>query len=126
MTTFCPRRVTILVMPPRIGPKTPVRVFLQEWREHHGLTQEQLGGRISTPVDKGTVSRWETAEPGRLTAGVIAAFAEALGRHVTEMYRLPPADDEPVSLDVLAAGLSREQRNRAVGFVEGLKGRKAS
>lgn len=126
MTTFCPRRVTILVMPARIYPRRPVPVFLKEWREYIDLTLDEVGGRFHPPVSKSTVFRWEEAKPGEIRIGVIAAYAEALGRHVTEMFRLPPADNEPASLDVAAASLTREQRNRAVGFIEGMKGRKAS
>lgn len=90
------------------------------------MTQEQLGLRISPPVDKGTVSRWEAALPGRLTLGVIAAFAEAVGRHPRDMYSPPPTADAPPSLDELAAPLSERERGRVVGYIEGLKGRKAS
>lgn len=104
-------------MPPRIGPRRPVRVFLAEWREFVGLSQEALGHRIHPPVEKGTVSRWETAAPGKLTLGVISAYAEALGRETTEMYRLP-ADP---SLDAMVAGLDAESKGRAIGYVEGLK-----
>lgn len=115
--------VTILVMPPRIGPKTPVRVYLALWREHHGLTQEQLGNRIKPPVDKPTVSRWENAPPGRLTLGVIAAYAEALGRDAPEMYRRPA---EGPSLDAMASNLSDDLRARAADVIVSLGGRKAS
>ena len=90
-------------MPARIGPRKPVRVFLALWREYVGITQEVLGGRISPPVDKGTVSRWETAPAGRLTTGVVAAFAEALDRDPRDMYRMPPPKDE----DALVAELER-------------------
>ena len=128
MTQFRPRRVTILVMPPRIGPRRPVRVYLQLWREREGLTLEQLGGRIEPPVAKGTVDRWEGAKPGGLTLGVIAAFAEALGRPVEDMYRVPPPKgvDPPPSLDDIVADLDPETKARAIGYIEGLTGRKAS
>lgn len=110
-------------MPARIGPKRPVRVYLALWRESEGLTQEQVGGRISPPVDKGTVSRWETAGPGKLTLGVIAAYAEALGRHVSEMYRRP---DQGLSLDAMAAELDPEMRQQAANIIAAMAGRKAS
>lgn len=110
-------------MPPRIGPKRPIRVYLSLWRERDGLTQEQVGNRIKPPVDKGTVSKWENAKPGYLTLGVIAAYAEALGRHPTEMYRRPA---EGPSLDAMAAELDQESRGRAIGYLEGLIGRKVS
>lgn len=111
-----------MVMPPRIGPRKPVRVYLALWREKDGLTQEQVGNRIKPPVDKATVSRWENALPGRLTLGVIAAYAEALGRHAADMYRRPA---EGPSLDAMAAELDEDLRNRAVDVINALRGRKA-
>jgi transcriptional regulator with XRE-family HTH domain len=108
-------------MPPRIGPKRPIRVFLTLHREAKTLTQEQVGNRIKPTVDKGTVSRWENAPPGRLSLGVIAAYAEALGIHPTELYR-PPGE---TSLDAMAAKLSDEDRGRAIGYLESLTTRKA-
>lgn len=101
-------------------------MFLREWREKHELSLEELGGRIVPPVAKSTVQRWEKAGPGRLTLGVIAAYAEALGRPTTDMYRLPPAGDEPPSLDAMVADLDDADRGRAFGYVEGLRDRKAS
>jgi len=118
LTTFLPQAVTIVVMPRRIRPKTPVRVYLQLWRESKNLTQEQVGNRITPPVDKGTVSRWETAAPGRISTGVIAAYAEAIGQHVRDMYGKP--DDGP-SLDAIAADLTRELREQAVNVVTALR-----
>lgn len=109
-------------MPPRIGPKRPVRLYLGLWRESEGLTQEQLGGRIHPPVDKGTVSRWEKAPPGKLSTGVIAAYAEAVGRHVTDMYRRPA--DGP-SLDAMADQLDADLREQAVNVITALSRRKA-
>lgn len=119
MTIFRPWRVTILVMPARIGPRRPVRVYLALWREKEGLTQTQVGLRIKPPVDKGTVSRWEAAAPGRLTLGVIAAYAEALGRSPSDMYRRP--EDGP-SLDAMAAELDADLRKRAEDAITALQG----
>lgn len=126
MTIFAPRRVTILVMPPRIGPRRPVHVFLALWRDKAGLTQEQLGLRFKPPVDKGTVSRWENAKAGKLTLGVIAAYAEALGKKAHEMYFPPPkeGEDEEPSLDDRAAELSNEMRQHVADMIESLKGRR--
>lgn len=125
LTRFDLAAVTIFAMPPRIGPRKPVRVFLKEWREAQRpeLTQEQLGLRIDPPVDKGTVSRWESAGPGKLTLGVIAAYAEALERNVADMYR--PPQDGP-SLDAMAAGLDKEDRAVVEGTLARLARRRAS
>jgi transcriptional regulator with XRE-family HTH domain len=109
-------------MPPRIGPRKPVRVYLMLWRKKVGITQEVLGNRIKPAVDKATVSRWESAKPGKLTLGVIAAYAEALDRKVYEMYWMP---HQTPSLDALAADLDPDLRQRAADVIESLKGRKA-
>lgn len=99
-------------MPPRIGPRKPVRVFLRLWREHYGLSQEQLGQRISPPVEKGVVSKWEkNGLAGALPLGVVAAFAEALGRETVDMYRLPPKGAERPSLDLLADNVDPATRD---------------
>lgn len=95
-------------------------MYLRLWREHDRKTLEQIGDRINPPVAKGTVSRWEEAPPGKLTPGVVAAYAEALGRHFLEMYRKP---DEGPSLDVIAAPLDEKMRGQVIGYIEGLKKR---
>jgi transcriptional regulator with XRE-family HTH domain len=79
-------------MPPRIGPRKPVRVFLAEWREYIGVSQQDLGNRFDPPVAKGTISRWES-KPSTVSLGVVSAYAEALGPkvRVIDLYRLPPA-----------------------------------
>jgi hypothetical protein len=113
-------RVTIMVMPPRIGPKRPIRFFLAEHREHSSptLTQETIGNRIRPAVDKGTVSRWEkAARTGRLPTGVVAAYAEALGKTFGDMLRPPDAGP---SLDSLVDKLAPEDRGRVIGYVEGI------
>ena len=83
------RSVTIPVMTIRISPLRPVHVYLKDWREHLGLTQQQVGDRIPPHgVDKATVSRWETARRTP-SLNVIAAFAEALGIPIGDLYRKP-------------------------------------
>lgn len=109
-------------MPPRIGPKRPVRVYLALHREAAGLTQEQVGNRIHPNVDKGTVSRWENAPPGKLTLGVIAAYAEALGKHPGEMYDHPRSGP---SLDAMAKGLDQGQMAAVFDVIAAMKSRKA-
>lgn len=101
-----PWRVTILVMPPRIGPRTPARVFLAEWRDHYGVSQEALGLRFDPPVDKGTISRWE-AIPKGLSIHVVQAYAEALDPDLdwTMLGRLPPKDGPKDDLAAVAGHL---------------------
>jgi transcriptional regulator with XRE-family HTH domain len=105
-------------MPARIAPRKPVKIFLREWREHLGLTQDRLGDRIGADgVDKGTISRWESAD--RIpTSDVMAAYAEALGIPVTYLYRMPATGH---SLDELAADLSPQDIQKIVRAIEKLK-----
>lgn len=110
-------------MPARIGPKTPQRIYLREWREAADLTQTELGLRISPPVDKGTVSRWENSRPGLLHLGVIEAFAEALGRKPGDMYLHP---DHGPSLDAIAGDLEPDLREKAVDLIATLAKKRAS
>jgi transcriptional regulator with XRE-family HTH domain len=88
-----------------------MRVFLREWREYLGLTQEQIAERIG--ITKGTVSRMETKdrEPN---LGYLAAFAEAIDREVGELFRSP---DVPTR-DELLRGYSNEELTAALQLVE--------
>jgi transcriptional regulator with XRE-family HTH domain len=112
----------------RIGPKRPRRIFLQEWREFRGLTQEQLGERLEPPVANMTVSRWERATRGgsgqvaQMNAGVLAAVAEALDIEPQDLYRHP---NQP-SADEMLRGSSESVQNQAFRVIEALVGKKAA
>lgn len=112
--------VTIPVMPPRIRPKRPIRVYFALWREQAHLSQERLGQRFKPPVAKGTVSKWENAKPGSLTTGLVEAYAEALGREWRDMYRRP--EDGP-SLDALADDLNAESHKAVADMIIALRRR---
>ncbi len=91
---------------PRIGPKKPQRLWLAEWREYKGLTQEQLAGRLG--VDKATVSRWEGGKRG-VNLNVLAAISEALGEPQGAIQGPPPVktpSDPPDQASALAAELA--------------------
>lgn len=93
------------------------------------MTQQQVGDKIGPEgVSKGTVSRWESYEPGdaNLTLGVIAAYAEALNRPIIDMYRMPPPEDEGPSLDALASGLDKEDREALAATISRMTHRRAS
>ena len=98
----------------RIGPKKPrQRAHLRAWREHFGLSGEQLADRIGTT--KATISRYETgkrAYPG----GFLAAVAEALAINEADLFRLP---DNP-SLDEMVKNAPESVRKRIVAVVEAL------
>lgn len=73
-------------MPPRIYPRRQRRIYLAEWREKRGLTQEVLANRLGT-TDV-TVSRWETGK-ALLNTNVMAAIAEALAIEPEDLYHDP-------------------------------------
>jgi transcriptional regulator with XRE-family HTH domain len=97
-------------MPARIYPKRQPKLYLAEWRESLGLTQQQLGDRLAT--SDVTVSRWETGKR-RPDNNALAAICEALGIPLTAIYRHP---DTP-SADELLAGQPPEVWNQAIAAV---------
>ena len=115
-------------MAPRIQPKTPIRLYLTEWREHlqhtvshEQFTQEAVGARMGINGVKSTY-RWElwTREPNHNDArqpdfNTLAAFAEALGIRPIDLLRLP---DDFESLDALAAGAEPRMRERLIRVVK--------
>lgn len=88
-------------MPPRIGPKRPFRLYIAEWREDKGLTQQQLGDRLGT--SDVTVSRWETGKR-KPDLDAQAAIAEALNISPGDLYRHP----EQPSADALLRGQPKD------------------
>lgn len=101
-------------MPTRIFPKRRPRLYLAEWREHVGLTQKQVGGRLGT--SDVTISRWETGE--RLPdLNAQAAFAEALGVHLEDLYRHPSQE----SADALLRGQPSDVREQAIKVIKALR-----
>lgn len=100
----------------RIGPKNRnrMRVFLREWREYLGYTQERIAERIGTT--KGTVSRMEvsTREPN---LGYLAAFAEAIDRDVAELFHDP---ERPTPAELLR-GADPTELQAALDLIRSLK-----
>jgi transcriptional regulator with XRE-family HTH domain len=78
-------------MPVKIGPRKPRKIFLAEYREARGLTQEQLAARLETTAM--TVSRWERRATA-VSTDTLEAIAEALGGNLQaeDLYHHP---DQP-------------------------------
>lgn len=88
-------------MPVRIGPKSGVRrrIFLAEWRENRGLTQEQLANRLETSGM--TISRWELGKV-LMNTDAMQAVAEALGIEPEDLWHHP---DKPTPNQLLRGQL---------------------
>lgn len=101
-------------MPPRIGPRKQMRLFLAEWREDRGLTQEQLAGRLGT--SHVTISRWETRKRQPDLAAQ-EAIAEALGIEAVDLRRHP---DQP-SADALLRDQPPEVVEQAMRLIAAIR-----
>lgn len=75
----------------RIGLRKPPKLYLAEWREIDGITQERLALRVGTT--KASISRWETGERDPTTK-VLAALAYALKREIGDLF-VDPARPRP-------------------------------
>jgi len=98
-------------MPPRIGLRKPVRLYLAEWRETKGLTQQQLADRLDT--SDVTISRWETGKR-RPDDDAKASIAWVLGIDIVDLYRHP---DRPTA-DALLRGQPDEVRDQGLRVLE--------
>lgn len=89
----------------------PARLYIAEWREHFGLTQEQVAERLDT--SKGQISRLEN---GKRTPNNdwLTAYANALGIRPEQFY-FPPK--EP-SLDAIVASLNPDLRRQIHAVVD--------
>lgn len=94
--------------------EAPLRLFIAEWRESKGLTQQVLGDRLAT-TDV-TVSRWETGAR-RPDIDAQAAIAEALGIELRDLHRHP---DQP-SADDLLRDQPPEIREQAIKLIKALR-----
>jgi transcriptional regulator with XRE-family HTH domain len=88
----------------RIGPKTPVRWHLKEWRLHLGLTQEQVAERAHT--NKGQIAKLENGKQ-RMNDRWIAAFSHAFDITPARLLMHP----ETPTADDLLLGASKEEVN---------------
>lgn len=69
------------------------RIFLKQWREYRGLTQEQLAERVGWSV--GNISQLERGLQGYSDEG-LALLAEALQCTPGQILDVDPADDNAI------------------------------
>lgn len=101
-------------MPARIGPMRPFRLYIAEWRDDKGLTQQQLADRLGT--SDVTISRWETGKR-RPDDNARAAIAEALDIQPLDLYRDP---GQP-SADALLRGQPPEVIDQAMKLIKAIR-----
>jgi transcriptional regulator with XRE-family HTH domain len=83
-------------MPKRISYQRPNQrrpTFIAQWREHRGLTQEQLADRLET--SKASISRIENSEQP-YTQDFLEACAEALNTDPASLLMRDPTSEEPI------------------------------
>src|SRR5690349_7208577 len=73
-------------MVPRIGPKRAPKLFLSEWMDNRGLSDERLAGRLG--VERETVNRWRN-HPQRLSLPRIEEIAQAHDCEPADLWRHP-------------------------------------
>jgi transcriptional regulator with XRE-family HTH domain len=111
MICYCPEM-------DRIGKFRP-RWRIREWRDHRGLTQEQLAERAN--MTKSMISEIESGKK-RLHDDHIAALSFALGVEEPGDLLRNPRTPTP---DDLLRGASPEQRQEITDFVEFIMRRRA-
>lgn len=108
-------------MPKRVRPVPKPqrrRHFIKEWREYRGLSQEQLAERIDRT--RGLVGQLETYRTN-YTAETLEALAHALQCEPWDLLNVDPSKEgQVVDLMGLLRQATPEQRERAIGYIEGL------
>jgi transcriptional regulator with XRE-family HTH domain len=97
----------------RIQPDAPLKLYLAEWRDRRGMSQEMLAERMGTT--KASISRWENGDRD-VTGKVIAAMAAALNLEPVQLFRHPSQS----SIDDMLAVVSPELRQQAYAVLGAL------
>lgn len=100
----------VAVMVTRIGTRRPRRIYMVEWRDKRGLTQQQLADRIGTT--KESISRWETGKR-QMNVEILAEVAHALDIDVPDLFRSP---DQPTPADLLR-DLPAEKVQQVIDYI---------
>ena len=66
------------------------RVFIKEWRESVGMTQQELGDALNPPASPGTISSYESGSRN-LSMERLRQVADALGTTPGALLDFPPA-----------------------------------
>lgn len=111
-----------------IPKKRKLHLYIAEWREDRGLTQEELGNRIELPdehghmkqgVERNTISRWEIDQK-RVNPYKQAAIEKALDLEPGQLWRPPPTKPARPSIDKIMEGQPDETWDTAADIVRRL------
>ena len=94
-------------------PKPPRVIYIREWRELRGMTQDQLADLLE--MNRSQISNWESGARRPLFANQIA-LAKALGVSPQDLFRHP----NDLSLDDLLRGAHPDVKRQAFGIVKAL------
>lgn len=97
----------------RVGQRRRAHLYIKEWMEHRGLSDERAAGRLG--VARETVWKWRT-QPHRLTTEKMASLAAILDIEPQELYR-PPARP---SLDAMIQNESDDLQAKAAEIIRTL------
>ena len=89
-------------------------LFIEEWMQHRGISDEKLANRIG--VARETVTRWRSQQH-RLNPGKITKIASALNLEPLDLWRLPSGRP---SLDAMLRGAPDELQDTAADIVRRL------
>jgi transcriptional regulator with XRE-family HTH domain len=92
-------------------------VYVKEWMEHLGVSDEEMAGRIGVASRTTVWKRY--SEQHRLDPGKIQEFADALGINRRQL-NYPPGVP---SLDALAEGATPDQRAMAADVLRRMLGK---
>lgn len=101
-------------MPARIGPRRQRKLFIAEWREARGLTQDTLAKRLGT--SSMTVSRWERGQ-SLVNTDVMDALAEALAIEPEDLWHHP---DRP-SPNALLRDQAPDIQEQAINIIRAIR-----
>lgn len=107
---------TVSGMVTRIGKGRRQHLYLREWMDHRGLSDETLGLRLG--LSRQTIYRWRK-EQWRIDTEKMALLAEALDIDPRDLWG-PPSRR---SVDAITQGLPDEIHGDVVEFAEKLRKR---
>lgn len=92
------------------------RHYIREWRDHKGLTQDQLAERVG--LSRTQISRIENHRQG-YSQELLEAVADAIGVSAATLIMRAPGSEW--TLQEALTGLGEVQRRQAIAVIEALR-----